>query len=126
MYVDLVGMSEVQAKQRLLDALKDRAKPTKKPTFPSDIESVEQPIARPVAFPRQDLSNKPSAMSRFNEKKVQSLEQRLKALEENWEAVSKQLNFIGNAAERLNFERQINAIETEMTEVATQLDALRN
>jgi|GEM_PF-3478881 len=51
-YVDLVDVPEVEAKQRLLDALKDRVKPEVKPNFPGDIESVAIPSSVPVPFPQ--------------------------------------------------------------------------
>ena len=50
-YVDLVGATQVEAKQRLLDALKERVKPEREPDFPSDVGNVATPSAGPVAFP---------------------------------------------------------------------------
>lgn len=125
-YVDLVGVAETEAKQRLLDAMKERVKPEKKPDFPTDIESVEQPVTQPTAFPRTAASSKPSALVKLNEKKIQNLEKQLAALEENWDDLSEQLNFTENAASRNNLKRQIESVEAEMAKVATELDSLRD
>ncbi|GEM_PF-1987925 len=51
-YVDLVGVTEpALAKQRVLDALKARAKPDQEPTFPGAVPTRERTEPEPVAFP---------------------------------------------------------------------------
>ncbi|MEO0987776.1 MAG: TIR domain-containing protein [Cyanobacteria bacterium J06639_14] len=124
-YVDLTQASEAEAKERLLDSLKERVKPDAKPDFPGDIETVEEPQSLAIPFPREVAKSRPSAVERVNQRKIQQLETRLSALEENRDAASTQLNFTTNAADRKNLERQIKAIEDEIAEVAQQLDGLR-
>ena len=51
-YVDLVGVTEPSdAKQRVLDALKARARPDQEPTFPGAVPTSERTEPDPVAFP---------------------------------------------------------------------------
>ena len=51
-YVDLVGVTEPSdAKQRVLDALKARAKPDQEPTFPGAVPISERTEPEPVVFP---------------------------------------------------------------------------
>ena len=124
-YVDLIGVSEAEAKQRLLESLQDRVKPETKPVFPGDVETVEAPTLSAVPFPREPAKQRPSAMERIHQRIFQQLETRLAALEENWDAVSKQLNFTTNAADRKNLQRQIASTEEDMAAVAQKLDDLR-
>ena len=46
-YVDLVGLSEENGRQTLLDALKQRAKPTTSPAFPGSTKSIESESSPP-------------------------------------------------------------------------------
>ena len=121
-YVDLIGISEADAKVRLLASLKERVKPEIQPDFPADITTVEQPKYFQTTFPSQE---KFSAIERVQKLKSQHLESRLIALEENWDAVSKQLSFTTNAANQKDLQRQIASIEEEIVVVAQQLDDLR-
>ena len=51
-YVDLVGVPEAEARQWLLDGLKERAKPNQKPSFPGAVvPQGERVEPEPVAFP---------------------------------------------------------------------------
>ncbi len=52
-YVDLVGLSEADAKLALLGAFSDRAKPPKKPSFPGDynIHKTVRSISEQIPFP---------------------------------------------------------------------------
>lgn len=52
-YVDLVGLSEADAKLALLGAFSDRAKPARKPSFPGlyNIDKTIRSISKQVAFP---------------------------------------------------------------------------
>ena len=51
-YVDLVGVTEVAAKELVLGALKERAKPAQKPGFPGATPPLEERVEPlPVAFP---------------------------------------------------------------------------
>ena len=50
-YVDLVGVTAVEAKAFVLDALRERAKPVKEPMFPGVQLAAERIEPEPVAFP---------------------------------------------------------------------------
>ncbi|NJO76329.1 MAG: toll/interleukin-1 receptor domain-containing protein [Leptolyngbyaceae cyanobacterium RM1_406_9] len=50
-YVDLIGLSEDDAKQALLGMMRDRAKPTQKPTFPGDSTAIKHTVPAPTTFP---------------------------------------------------------------------------
>lgn len=120
-YVDLVGRSEADAKQTLLDALRERAKPEQKPTFPATsvaeaVPAAERVIAAPKAFP--------NALSRVQQIKEKNLQTQLDNLIEESEALNQQLGFTTNAAERKRLERQLDVTAEDMDKVATELDAL--
>jgi TIR domain/Effector-associated domain 9 len=120
-YIDLVDVSEAEAKQRLLEGLKPSGKPLQKPAFPEPGGSkeaiVNQPaIPEPKAFP--------NALSRVQKIKEKSLQQRLDALTADYEAVAKQRNYTTNAADLNKLERQLEAIGQDLDRVATELDDL--
>ncbi len=51
-YVDFVGVTETEAKRRLLNGLKERAVPDEKPSFPGAVvPKAERTEPEPVAFP---------------------------------------------------------------------------
>ena len=52
-YVDLVGKSEAEAEQLVLDALQDRAKPATRPSFPKATPAEERVIQKKVIFPKR-------------------------------------------------------------------------
>lgn len=59
-YVDLVGVPEAEAKQRLLDGLKERAKPDQPPSFPGTATpKAERVEPDPVAFPGTEATVEP-------------------------------------------------------------------
>jgi hypothetical protein len=120
-HVDLVGLTEADAKQTLLASLRQRAKPEQAPAFPepgipATTTATERVMEAPKAFP--------SALSRVQQIKEKSLQQRLDILESDYKAVSQQLDFTFNGAERNQLERQLVAIAEDMDKVATELDAL--
>lgn len=120
-YVDLVGLSEAEAKQTLLAAMAERAKPAQKPMFPetssSEISSDEERVIEtPQAFP--------SALSRVQQIQEKSLQQRLNSLAEDYEALARQRDYTTNVAERNAIERQMKAIAEDLEKVALELDAL--
>lgn len=122
-YVDLVGLTEVEAKQTLLNSLRQRAKPEQAPAFPkpgvpASPTITERVIEAPKAFP--------SALSRVQQIKEKSLQQRLDSLVSDYEAVSKQLDYTSNGADRNRLERQAVAIAEDMDKVAKDLDGLGN
>ncbi|MBW4693486.1 MAG: toll/interleukin-1 receptor domain-containing protein [Lyngbya sp. HA4199-MV5] len=122
-YVDLVGLSQANAKQALLGSLEQRAKPEQSPAFPG-IEVAppaapadsERVISEPKAFP--------SALSRVQQIKEKSLQQRLDSLASDYEALSKQRDFTTNAADQNAIERQLAAIAEDLDKVAAELDGL--
>ncbi|MEM9275388.1 MAG: TIR domain-containing protein [Cyanobacteria bacterium P01_F01_bin.143] len=120
-YVNLIGLTETEAKQALLDSLPERAKPEKAPIFPeSEVPSTttltERKIEKPQAFP--------SALSQVQQIKEKALQKRLDALNADYEAVSQKLEFAPNRAEKNRLERQIDIIVEEMDKVAIELDSL--
>lgn len=120
-YVDLVGLSEAEAKERLLESMRERAKPEQKPAFPETVISGTTPISdrvigQPKAFP--------SALSRVQQIKEKSLQQRLDNLESDYLDAAKQLEYTINAADRNALERQLEAIAEDLDNVAAELDAL--
>jgi hypothetical protein len=120
-YVDLVGLSEPEAKQTLLDALQQRAKPEQKPAFPEMGESGVIPASERVV---EEPKTFPSALSRVQQIKAKSLQTQLDNLIADSDAVSQQLGYTNNAADRKRLERQLDAIAQEMERVAANLDAL--
>ncbi|MEM6835243.1 MAG: TIR domain-containing protein [Cyanobacteria bacterium P01_C01_bin.120] len=125
-YVDLVGVSKAEAKQKLLTMLQARLKPDQEPDFPEDNQgSQENPEAtpyRPISFPAE--ATRPNATSRVTAIKIRNLEQQMQAFEEEYTAAFEQLQFTNDAVSRKRLERQIQAIERELTEIAEQLDNL--
>lgn len=120
-YVSFVGISEAEARQRLLESLKDRVKPETKPDFPKDIDTVEESSKIPTSFPL----TKASLIEAFNEQKFERLTNRFNLLQEDWDALSDQLDAEDDAARRNSFERKLVIIEKNMAKVAAQLDSLR-
>jgi nucleoside phosphorylase len=87
-YVDLVGMSEAEAEQTLLNALNHRSQPRQKPTFPRvDV------LQRKTAFP--------GVQSRVQQIKEKSLQTQLDKLIADFEAVAQQLSHTTNSADRI-------------------------
>lgn len=125
-YVDLVGASQADAKQKLLDMLPARLKPDTAPDFPGDtIQSatnLEEKPGHSIAFPGK--SNRSTAASRVVQIKIRNLEKQMQVLEEDYSAAFEQLQFTSNGVERNRIERQIQSIERELTEVAEKLDEL--
>ena len=125
-YVDLVGASQADAKQKLLNMVRDRAKPTQAPTFPGENqtspESTKTPHHPPVPFPNETA--RPTATSRVTAIKLRNLERQMQALEEEYTAACEQYRFTNDAVNRTRLERQIQAIEHELTKVAQQLEEL--
>lgn len=119
-YVDLVDVPPAEAKQKILDMVRDRVKPDQAPAFPGAITSPPAEMPK-VAFPRETIA----AKSRVAEIKIRGLESRMNALEEEYNAAFEQLNSMLNAANQKKIERQISNIEQEMIKIAEDLDKLR-
>lgn len=119
--VDLVGLSEAEAKRALLDGLKSDSRPLQKPMFPEIGGSKEATSSKPVITEPKDFS---SALSRVQQIKEKNLQQRLDTLTVDYEALAKQRDYTTNVADRNSLERQLEAIAEDMNKVATELDAL--
>jgi len=120
-YVDLVGLSPTDAKQALLNSLLQRVKPEQEPAFP---EMSMPPV--PIASERVITEPKafPSALSRVQQIKEKSLQQRLDSLAADHEALAKQRDYTTNLADRNALERQLAAIAADLDKVAVELDGL--
>lgn len=120
-YVDLVGLSEADAEQALLSSLKSRVKPDQKPGFPgTEVAKVTaangQVVAESKAFP--------SALSRVQQIKERSLQQRFDNLASDYEALAQQREYTTNSVERNALDRQLTAIAEDLDKVAAELDGL--
>jgi hypothetical protein len=120
-YIDLVGLSETEAKQALLEGLKPSGRPDQKPAFPSSEAAGEPTVAPPIATEPKPF---PSALSRVQQVKERSLQTQLDNLIADADAVNQQLGYSTNAVERTRLERQLAAIAQEMDNVAADLDSL--
>jgi hypothetical protein len=121
-YVDLVGLSAVAAKQALLDSLVERAKPETPPAFPgSETSEVavgsERAIAEPKTFPS-------AALSRAQKAKAAGLQRQLDDLIRDYDAVIRYLSTIVDPVTSVRLERQLEAIGQKMDKVAADLDDL--
>jgi len=127
-YVDLVGLSPDDAKQALLGALVQRAKPEQPPAFPGvEVPVPEVPVPEaPVASERAIAEPKafPSALSRVQKIKEKSLQQRLDSLAVDYEALAKQRDYTTNLADRNALDRQLAAIAEDLDKVGAELDGL--
>lgn len=120
-YIDLVGLSEADAKQTLLEGLKPSGEPVQKPMFPEakipeQTPVSDQSVAEPKAFP--------SALSRVQQIKEKSLQKRLDKLTTDYEELAKQRDYTTNLVARNNLELQLEAIALDLDKVAAELDAL--
>ena len=131
-YVDLVGMPQAAAKQKVLDSLRDRLKPESEPTFPGEDSEVSIPVVSwsevsPVPETVQTISEPkdfPSALSRVQQAVAKGLQTQLDDLMSEYEALNQQLGYTTDAVERKRRERQLESIAQEMDKVAAKLDAL--
>ncbi|MCY6489395.1 TIR domain-containing protein [Leptolyngbya sp. GGD] len=119
-YVDLVGLSETEAKQALLGALVQRAKPETQPIFP---DSTASPDSTAKLEPASAASF-PTAASRVQQIKAKGLQTQLENLTADYEALNQQLSNTIDAVERTRRERQLDALAQEMEKVAEKLDVL--
>jgi hypothetical protein len=119
-YVDLIGLSKEAAREALLGAMVERAKP-ERVEFPGKdrpeaISSKPRKFSSPQAFP--------SALSRVQKIKEAALLQQLDSLSADLEALNQQLSFTTNAVDRNRLQGQRESIQQEMDKVATALDLL--
>ncbi|MEP0820368.1 MULTISPECIES: TIR domain-containing protein [Trichocoleus] len=120
-YTDLVGKSELEAKQTLLDGLRPSGRPPQKPAFPEIGVGKESTYNQPAITEPKSF---PSALSRVQQIKEKSLQQRLDSLTADYEALAKQRDYTTNAADRNKLNRQLEAIAEDMDKVAIELDGL--
>jgi hypothetical protein len=119
-YVDLIGLSKEAAREALLGAIVERAKP-EKVEFPGEADAkVMSPETRKFSSPQTF----PSALSRVQKIKETALQRQLDDLITDHEAVGEQLSFSNNAVDRNRLQRQRESIQQEMDKVAIALDAL--
>lgn len=125
-YVDLVGVSREEAKQRLLDMVQERVKPDHEPTFPGEAAApaTSHNIDSPTAFPPEAPAPSGALKSRVQAMKARTLEQQLSALEADYTAAFNQMNSAIDEVTRTRLERRIQTIEQEIDKVAAKLDAL--
>ena len=120
-YVDLVGLSQADAEQALLNSLVRRAKPEGKPTFPG-IESSEENLDKErVLTVRADF---PSALSRVQKFKEKTLQQSLDDLMSDYEDLSQQRDNTISLLERNRLGRQLESLAENLDEIAAELDFL--
>lgn len=95
------------------------------PDFHHDIDRLirrlEGIVGTPGATP---LSTQTTTLSRVQQLKQSSLQQRLKSLESDYAALSQQRDYTTNAAGLQALERQIASLEAEMERIAQDLDQL--
>ena len=101
-YVDLVGMPEVEAKQRLLNALQERAKPAQPPGFPGAV----------VAAARTELVRLPFPGERPTTPVLQSVEFDVVTVSANGQEINRQRGQAQYFTEGLG-----NGVELEMVSI---------
>jgi hypothetical protein len=123
-YVNLVGASKDEAKQKLLDIMRERVKPDREPQFPGDNVTPQPPTTKPpepaVPFPQD--ATRTQATNRVAQLKAHNLEQQIQALEEDYTAAFDQLKSTLEPVHQTRLERQIQAIESKLMELAEQLE----
>ena len=85
------------------------------------IRRLEEIVGAPGATP---VLTQPTTLSRIQQMKQSSLQQRLEALEFDHAALTGQLGYTTNAADRRALERQMASLEAEMERIAQDLDQL--
>lgn len=120
-YIDLVGLSEPDARQALLGAMTERAKPRREPAFPGTIPPEPntiggQPATEPKAFP--------SALSRVQQSEEKSLQQELNNLIDDYQEASNERDYTNDSVARKRLERRLDVIKKDMDKVAARLNAL--
>jgi hypothetical protein len=124
-YVDLVGVPRAEAKQKVLESLRDRIKPESEPLFPG-AESLDPAAAPPTSNVRVITEPKavPNALSRVQQLRVKTLQERRDVLMADYTAVAEQRNYTTNPASVNALERQMTSIVQEMEKVEAEIDGL--
>lgn len=116
-------------------AYQNNAKARNDPDFHHDLARLVQDLDHKIGFKsEQNVSTNfslqgksiknPKRVNRFAVFKANELEKRLSALFEDYEALSKQIRYSNNDVEKGKLSRQKSALEQEIEEVQTELDAL--
>jgi hypothetical protein len=121
-YVDLLGVSEAEAKRRILDMMQERVKPDTKPAFPGEIEAPA--IGYPVRVSLGTQAS-PLATSRVQAIKLKAYNEQLSALEADYDAAFEQMSTCIDKVVCTRLERRIQSIEAEIDHVAAKLKALQ-
>jgi len=121
-YVDLVGLSEVDAKTALLEGLETRGKPAEKSSFPETEVSEDLTPLVPVFKEQPEF---PSALSRVKLVKENSLQNRLDALIKEHKVTTVQMTTIEPlSSDYHRLEIRQSAIAEKMDQLATEIDEL--
>lgn len=91
--------------------------------LPPTLESIGRADLANLFAPAKNLYS-PRTQSRISQAKRKALEQQLQSLEEDYRAVSEQVSYVLNAADKNKLTRQSESIEREMKQLQHQLDEL--
>ncbi|MGA0198650.1 MAG: TIR domain-containing protein [Prochlorotrichaceae cyanobacterium] len=121
-YVDLVDVPQAEAKQKVLDMVKERVKPNREPAFPGTAQPMTSAEEAPkVQFPGEKIA----AKSRVAEIKLRNLEALLTAREEEYNALFEQVSNTLDGGQKVILERRIASMEQEITKIAEDIDRLK-
>lgn len=120
-YVNLVGLSELDAEKKLLDSLKDSMKPERCPNFPGvqtnkSLTLDDKEIKSPQSFP--------SVLNQVQKIREVSYQKQLDALANDYKAVNRQINNVLSVVDRNRLKKQQLEIAEQMEKIAIELDAL--
>jgi TIR domain/Effector-associated domain 9 len=120
-YVDLIGLTEVEARQSLLDMLRDRLKPEHKPRFPGQeghLESVSRGriIPEPKAFPK--------ALSQTQKLNESILQERLASLSKEAGIANAQWKTTFDEIGRSRLQVRMNGLIDQMNQIEDELNRL--
>jgi TIR domain/Effector-associated domain 9 len=118
-YVDLIGLSEADAQQSLLDMLRDRLKPEHKPTFPG--KGYLEPVSRgraiePKAFPK--------ALSQTQKLKEAILQDQLASLSKEAGIANAQWKTSLDDIGRSRLQGRMNGLLDQMSQIEDELNRL--
>jgi TIR domain/Effector-associated domain 9 len=122
-YVSLLDVDGPTARERLLDALKDRGKPDRPPFFPGGVPT------EPVMPELREIKVEPffpNAVSELKKLKRSGLQSQYNALSQRYQKLIDQINGTSNSDDKDAQRYRLNSIYEEMTEVAISLDELNS
>lgn len=120
-YVDLIGLSEADAQQSLLDMLRDRLKPEQKPMFPGKgyLEQASREQARvnkPKVFPK--------ALSQTQKLRESILQERLASLSKEAGIANTQWKTSLDEIGRSRLQERMNDLLDQMNQIEDELNRL--